>query len=46
MVLAPLGSQRLLKFFATELMKNEDPLIREQAARGLATASRDQLGQA
>ncbi|HEU4538798.1 MAG TPA: HEAT repeat domain-containing protein, partial [Polyangiaceae bacterium] len=38
--LATLGSPRTLKYLATELIKDPLPLVREQAARGLATASR------
>jgi ParB family chromosome partitioning protein len=38
--LANLGPLRLLKYFATELVKDDDPLVREQAARGLSNASR------
>lgn len=38
--LANLGSPRLLKYFATELVKDDDPIVREQAARGLSNASR------
>ena len=38
--LASLGSTRLLKYFGTELIKDEDPMVREQAARGLSNASR------
>jgi ParB family chromosome partitioning protein len=38
--LATLGSRRLLSFFATTLLKDESGDVREQAARGLATASR------
>ena len=38
--LATLGSRRLLAFFATTLLKDEASEVREQAARGLATASR------
>jgi ParB family chromosome partitioning protein len=38
--LATLGSRRLLSFFATTLLKDEASEVREQAARGLATASR------
>ncbi|MFY0562688.1 HEAT repeat domain-containing protein [Archangium lansingense] len=38
--LATLGSRRLLSFFATTLLKDEASGVREQAARGLATASR------
>lgn len=38
--LASLGSPRLMKYFATELLKHEDGLVREQAARGMATAAR------
>jgi ParB family transcriptional regulator, chromosome partitioning protein len=38
--LASLGSPRLLKYFATELLKDDDGHVREQAARGLSTSSR------
>ncbi|WP_257459482.1 HEAT repeat domain-containing protein [Archangium lipolyticum] len=38
--LATLGSRRLLSFFATTLLKDEASEVREQGARGLATASR------
>ncbi|OJT25561.1 hypothetical protein BO221_06725 [Archangium sp. Cb G35] len=38
--LATLGSRRLLSFFATTLLKDEASGVREQGARGLATASR------
>ncbi len=38
--LASLGSPRLVKYFATELAKDDDPLVREQGARGLSNASR------
>ncbi|HYO53647.1 HEAT repeat domain-containing protein [Archangium sp.] len=38
--LATLGSRRLLSFFATTLLEDEASEVREQAARGLATASR------
>jgi ParB family chromosome partitioning protein len=38
--LATLGSRRLLSFFATTLLKDEASEVREQAARGLATACR------
>jgi ParB family chromosome partitioning protein len=38
--LASLGSNRLLKYFATDLLKDEDPIVREQGARGLSNASR------
>ncbi|WP_437716798.1 HEAT repeat domain-containing protein [Sorangium sp. So ce448] len=38
--LATLGSPRLVKYFATELLKDEYPDVREQAARGLAMAAR------
>jgi len=34
------GSRRLLSFFATTLLKDDSGDVREQAARGLATASR------
>jgi len=38
--LASLGSSKLLRYFATELIKDDDPLVREQAARGVSNASR------
>ncbi len=38
--LATLGSPRTVKYLATELVKDPLPLVREQAARGLATACR------
>ncbi|HEX4517424.1 MAG TPA: HEAT repeat domain-containing protein, partial [Polyangiaceae bacterium] len=38
--LASLGSPKLLRYFATELVKDEDGLVREQAARGVSNASR------
>ncbi|MCC6552249.1 MAG: HEAT repeat domain-containing protein [Polyangiaceae bacterium] len=38
--LATRGSPRLVKYFATELLKDEHPEVREQAARGLAMAAR------
>lgn len=38
--LANLGTPRLLKYFATELVKDDDAIVREQAARGLSNASR------
>jgi ParB family chromosome partitioning protein len=38
--LASVGSSRLLSYFATELVKDDDPMVREQAARGLSNASR------
>ncbi|MBN1205943.1 MAG: HEAT repeat domain-containing protein, partial [Myxococcaceae bacterium] len=38
--LATLGSRRLLSFYATTLLKHELGEVREQGARGLATASR------
>ncbi|WP_224240450.1 HEAT repeat domain-containing protein [Hyalangium gracile] len=38
--LATLGSRRLLSFHATTLLKHELAEVREQGARGLATASR------
>lgn len=38
--LATLGSSRLVKYFATELLKDDYPDVREQAARGLAMAAR------
>ena len=38
--LATLGSPRLLRYFATDLIKDEDPAIREQASRGVSNASR------
>lgn len=40
MALATLGSPRTVKYLATELIKDTLPLVREQAARGLATAGR------
>ncbi|HEU4409502.1 MAG TPA: HEAT repeat domain-containing protein [Polyangiaceae bacterium] len=40
MALATLGSPRTIKYLATELIKDALPLVREQAARGLATACR------
>ncbi len=38
--LASLGSSKLLRYFATELIKDDDPIVREQAARGVSNASR------
>lgn len=38
--LATLGSPRLLKYFATDLVKDDDAVVREQAARGVSNASR------
>lgn len=38
--LATLGAPRLVKYFATEPLKDDDALVREHAARGLSTASR------
>jgi ParB family chromosome partitioning protein len=38
--LATLGAPRLVRYFSTELLKDDDALVREQAARGLATAAR------
>ncbi|WP_437929837.1 HEAT repeat domain-containing protein [Sorangium sp. So ce291] len=38
--LATLGSPRLVKYFAAELLKDDYPDVREQAARGLAMAAR------
>ncbi len=38
--LATLGSSRLVKYFATELLKDDYGDVREQAARGLAMAAR------
>lgn len=38
--LATLGKPGLVRFFATELLKDAHPGIREEAARGLATATR------
>jgi ParB family chromosome partitioning protein len=38
--LATLGSPRLLKYFATILIKDDDGVVREQASRGVANASR------
>ncbi len=40
MALASLGSPKLLRYFGTELIKDEDPIVREQAARGVSNASR------
>jgi ParB family chromosome partitioning protein len=40
MALASLGSTKLLRYFGTELIKDEDPIVREQAARGVSNASR------
>jgi ParB family transcriptional regulator, chromosome partitioning protein len=40
MALASLGAPKLLRYFATELIKDDDPLVREQAARGVSNASR------
>jgi ParB family chromosome partitioning protein len=40
MALASLGSPKLLRYFATELIKDEDGHVREQAARGVSNASR------
>ena len=38
--LANLGAPRLVRYFASELIKDDDPVVREQAARGLSNASR------
>ncbi|HLM74599.1 MAG TPA: HEAT repeat domain-containing protein, partial [Polyangiaceae bacterium] len=38
--LATLGSSRLVKYFATDLLKDDYADVREQAARGLAMAAR------
>lgn len=38
--LANIGTPRLLRYFATDLIKDEDPIVREQAARGLSNATR------
>ena len=38
--LATVGTLRLLKYFATELIKDEDGAVREQAARGVSNTSR------
>lgn len=38
--LATLGAPRLVKWFATVLLKDEDAQVREQAARGMANAAR------
>jgi ParB family chromosome partitioning protein len=38
--LATLGAPRLVRYFAGELLKDDDAFVREQAARGLATAAR------
>lgn len=38
--LATLGAARLVKYFAVELLKDGDARVREEAARGLATAAR------
>jgi ParB family chromosome partitioning protein len=38
--LASLGSPKLLRYFATELIKDEDGIVREQAARGVSNGSR------
>lgn len=38
--LATLGAPKLVKWFATVLLKDEDPQIREQAARGMANSAR------
>lgn len=38
--LATLGSSRSLKFFATDLLKDEVPGVREAAARGLSVCSK------
>ena len=38
--LATLGKPSLVRWFATELLKDPHPALREEAARGLATATR------
>jgi len=38
--LASLGSPKLLRYFATDLIKDEDSAVKEQAARGVSNASR------
>lgn len=38
--LASLGTPKLLRYFATELIKDDDPIVREQAARGVSNATR------
>ena len=38
--LANLGTPKLLRYFATDLVKDEDGAIREQASRGVSNASR------
>lgn len=38
--LATLGAPRLVKYLATELLRDADARVREEAARGLATSSR------
>ena len=38
--LASLGTPKLLRYFATDLIKDEDPALREQASRGVSNASR------
>lgn len=38
--LANLGAPKLLRYYATDLIKDTDPIVREQAARGTANASR------
>ncbi len=38
--LATLGKPSLVKYFGTELIKDEHPALREEAARGLAAATR------
>ncbi len=38
--LASLGSPKLLRYFAIDLIKDEDGIVREQAARGVSNASR------
>ncbi|MDP2341019.1 MAG: HEAT repeat domain-containing protein [Deltaproteobacteria bacterium] len=38
--IATLGKPSTVKYLATELMKDDDPGLREEAARGLATACR------
>src|SRR5262249_50822502 len=37
---ATLGASRTVRYFATELLKDDTAEVREQAARGLSTASR------
>lgn len=38
--LANLGAPKLLRYFATDLVKDDDGLVREQGARGVSNASR------